>query len=282
MPRASKLDAFKGQIVRWLDVHPYSAQQVFQRLAEAGYAGGITIVKDYVHRIRPRRRPAFLKLDFEPGECAQVDWGSYGTVNVGNTSRRLSFFLMVLCYSRRMYLEFTVSQETRVLPGLSRERLRRLRRRAHAADGRQPEVRRAQASGRRRARLQPEVPGLLAPLGLRDQPLQRGLGLGEGAGRKRRGLRQEELPGRPGVHRLLGGAARRAAVGRHGGRRARAWRHAAPARGHVRTRARPPQAAQPRRVRPRTRAHRQRQQTVPGCARLQHLLPFPRATWASV
>ncbi len=109
--RASKLDAFKGQIIRWLDAHPYSAQQVFQRLAEAGYAGGITIVKDYVQRIRPRRKPAFLKLDFEPGECAQIDWGSYGSVKVGNTSRRLSFFLMVLCYSRRMYLEFTVSQE---------------------------------------------------------------------------------------------------------------------------------------------------------------------------
>ena len=109
--RTSKLDAFKGQIVRWLDAHPYSAQQIFQRLSEAGYGGGITIVKDYVHRIRPRRQPAFLKLDFEPGECAQVDWGSYGTVRVGNTSRRLSFFLMVLCYSRRMYLEFTVSQE---------------------------------------------------------------------------------------------------------------------------------------------------------------------------
>ena len=109
--RTSKLDAFKGQIVRWLDAHPYSAQQIFQRLAEAGYDGGITIVKDYVHRIRPRRRPAFLKLDFEPGECAQVDWGSYRTIRVGNTTRRLSFFLMVLCYSRRMYLEFTVSQE---------------------------------------------------------------------------------------------------------------------------------------------------------------------------
>ena len=109
--RTSKLDAFKGQIVRWLDVHPYSAQQIYQRLAEAGYAGGITIVKDYVHRIRPRRQPAFLKLDFAPGECAQVDWGEFGTVAVGNTRRRLSFFLMVLCHSRRMYLEFTVSQE---------------------------------------------------------------------------------------------------------------------------------------------------------------------------
>ena len=111
VPRASKLDAFKGQIVRWLDTHPYSAQQIYQRLGEAGYAGGITIVKDYVHRIRPRRQPAFLKLDFEPGECAQVDWGEFGTVTVGNTRRRLSFFVMVLCYSRRMYVEFTVSQE---------------------------------------------------------------------------------------------------------------------------------------------------------------------------
>ena len=35
-PRPSKLDAFKAQIVRWLDAHPYSAQQIYQRLAEAG------------------------------------------------------------------------------------------------------------------------------------------------------------------------------------------------------------------------------------------------------
>ena len=109
--RASKLDAFKGQIVRWLEAHPYSAQQVYQRLLEAGYGGGITIVKDYVQRVRPRQQRAFLKLDFQPGECAQVDWGEFGTVAVGNTRRRLSLFVMVLCWSRRMYLEFTVSQE---------------------------------------------------------------------------------------------------------------------------------------------------------------------------
>ena len=108
--RVGKLDAFKGQIVRWLDTHPYSAQQIYQRLCEAGYTGGRTIVKDYVHRIRPRHQEAFLKLDFAPGETAQVDWGEYGSIGVGCTRRRLSFFLMVLCYSRRMYLEFTVSQ----------------------------------------------------------------------------------------------------------------------------------------------------------------------------
>lgn len=111
VPRSSKLDPFKGQIVRWLDTHPYSTQQIFQRLGEAGFEGGLTIVKDYVRRIRPRPQQAFLKLDFAPGECAQVDWGEWGTIAVGSTRRRLSFFLMVLCYSRLMYLEFTVSQQ---------------------------------------------------------------------------------------------------------------------------------------------------------------------------
>jgi transposase len=109
-PRASKLDPFKPQIVRLLETHPYSARQIFQRLQEEGFHGGYSIVKDYVHKVRPTRRPAFLTLAFAPGEAAQVDWGEYGTVPVGSTRRKLSFFVMVLCYSRLMYLEFTVSQ----------------------------------------------------------------------------------------------------------------------------------------------------------------------------
>jgi transposase len=116
-PRASRLDPYKGLIVRWLDTHPYSAQQILQRLREEGFAGGATIVKDYVHKIRPKKREAFLTLAFAPGECAQVDWGSYGTIGVGSTRRKLSFFVMVLCFSRRMYLEFTVSQTTEFFLG---------------------------------------------------------------------------------------------------------------------------------------------------------------------
>ncbi len=63
-----------------------------------------------MRKVRPPRRPAFLTLTFAPGECAQVDRGSHGTVAVGETRRRLSFFVMVLCHSRMTYLEFTVSQ----------------------------------------------------------------------------------------------------------------------------------------------------------------------------
>ncbi len=109
-PRASKLDPFKGQIVRMLETYPYSAAQIFQRLREDSFDGGYTIVKDYVRKVRPPKIKAFLKLSFAPGECAQVDWGSYGSVTVADTTRRLSFFVMVLCYSRMMYVEFSVSQ----------------------------------------------------------------------------------------------------------------------------------------------------------------------------
>ena len=108
--RPSKLNPFKPQVVRMLQNHPYTATQIFQRIREQGFEGGYNIVKRYVRKVRPPTSPAFLTLSFAPGECAQVDWGSYGAVNVGSTRRRLSFFVMVLCYSRMMYVEFTVSQ----------------------------------------------------------------------------------------------------------------------------------------------------------------------------
>jgi transposase len=108
--RPSKLDSFKDDIVRMLERHAYTAMQIFQQIREQGFDGQYTIVKEYVRKVRPPTHKAFLKLSFAPGECAQVDWGSYGSVNVGNTRRRLSFFVMVLCYSRMMYVEFTVSQ----------------------------------------------------------------------------------------------------------------------------------------------------------------------------
>jgi hypothetical protein len=56
-PRGSVLDPFKPRITRLLDTHPYSAQQIFQRLREEGYHGGVTILRDYVRRIRPTKRP---------------------------------------------------------------------------------------------------------------------------------------------------------------------------------------------------------------------------------
>jgi transposase len=109
--RPSLLDPYKGEITRMLDRYPsYSGQQILQHLREMGYPGGRSILLDYLRLIRRKPMAAFLKLAFAPGEAAQVDWGEYGTIQVGNTRRKLYFFVMVLCFCRRMYLEFTVRQ----------------------------------------------------------------------------------------------------------------------------------------------------------------------------
>lgn len=108
--RSSLLDPYKDSIVRMLLMHDYSATQIFQKIREAGYEGGYTILKEFVRKARPPRNTAYLKLSFDPGECAQVDWGSAGTVQVGSTRRRLSFFVMVLGYSRMIYVEFVLAE----------------------------------------------------------------------------------------------------------------------------------------------------------------------------
>ncbi len=106
----SKLDPFKGTIVRLLASHPYTAAQLLPRLREEGYGGSYAILKRWVRGVRPQNAPAFLTLHFSPGQCAQVDWGAWDALRVGSTRRALSFFVMVLCWCRRMYVEFTYGQ----------------------------------------------------------------------------------------------------------------------------------------------------------------------------
>jgi transposase len=108
--RSSKLEPYKPRIKGWLEKEDFSAQQIFQKLLAEGVHIGYTIVREYVRSVRPRPVQAFLTLSFCPGECMQVDWGSWGFIPVGSTRRRLSFFVAVLCYSRMMYLEFTLGQ----------------------------------------------------------------------------------------------------------------------------------------------------------------------------
>lgn len=98
--RTSKLDPYKPRIKSWLETQDLSAQQVYQRLRQDEVHVGYTMVREYARLVRPKPVKAFLSLHFSPGECMQVDWGSWGTIALGSTRRRLSFFVAVLCYSR--------------------------------------------------------------------------------------------------------------------------------------------------------------------------------------
>jgi len=67
-------------------------------------------IRRYLRRIRPVRGRVYQEVHYEPGEAIQVDWGECGSVPVGQTRRRVSVFVAVLCYSRMIYVEFTLAQ----------------------------------------------------------------------------------------------------------------------------------------------------------------------------
>jgi len=69
----------------------------------------MTILKDYVRTIRPRKQEAFLRIETEPGEEGQIDWGLFG--DYFGCGRILSCFSFVLSYSRMMTLVWTLSQK---------------------------------------------------------------------------------------------------------------------------------------------------------------------------
>ena len=127
-------------------------------------------------RLRLQRFGTSSRHDPELGIVGRVR-----TIAVGSTRRRLSFFLMVLCYSRRMYLEFTVSQKMEFFLACHENAFAAFGGCPKPDHGRQPQVGGVAAPGRCRPGVQSEVPGLLPPLGLRDQPLQRAQRQREGA-----------------------------------------------------------------------------------------------------
>ena len=90
--RASKLDLFPDEIERLLEVDPkVSAMVIRQRLEQRGFDGGITIVRDYLRRVRPSPKPqtAFLRFESPPGAPCQMDWGHFGSMAYGQTQRKL-------------------------------------------------------------------------------------------------------------------------------------------------------------------------------------------------
>ena len=111
--RPSKLAPYKQQIDEWIERYPHlSAVRVMEEISkgEDGYQGRITLVKDYLRTIRPARGRVYREVFYEPGEAFQVDWGSCGRLQIGDTSRKVSVLVAVLCYSRLCYIEFSLSE----------------------------------------------------------------------------------------------------------------------------------------------------------------------------
>jgi transposase len=109
--RQSLLDPYVERIKELLARHPdLSAVRIREELARQGYAGSAIILRRYLRKIRPARGRVYQEVHYEPAQAMQVDWGECGCVSIGSTSRKVSVFVAVLCYSRLLYIEFTLSQ----------------------------------------------------------------------------------------------------------------------------------------------------------------------------
>jgi transposase len=74
---------------------------------ERGYRGGEDHFRHLIAHHRPRPQPeAYLRLKTLPGEQGQVDWGHFGTLRIGQATRTLMAFVMVLSCSRAIFLRF--------------------------------------------------------------------------------------------------------------------------------------------------------------------------------
>ena len=109
--RASQADPYLPFIRETLAKFPtLTASRLHAMVQGRGYVGG----SDYFRRIVARHRPrpaaeAYLRLRTLPGEQAQVDWAHFGHIEVGKARRPLMAFVMVLAYSRRIFLHFTLN-----------------------------------------------------------------------------------------------------------------------------------------------------------------------------
>lgn len=106
--RTVALDAHADTIRKLAAEYDHAPARVFRRLQESGVATSLRSVQRWMERnsAKAAEKRVFNLLSFEPGEAAQTDFGSCGTILFGDTPRRLSVCVTVLCHSRLMHAEF--------------------------------------------------------------------------------------------------------------------------------------------------------------------------------
>lgn len=107
--RSSKLDPYKEQIRRWVaEDHLYNCQTMLVRLRALGYTGHVSILKAFVHPLRPPAvagRYPVIRYETKPGEQLQFDWAEFVYEQEGVTHKVFGF-TAVLSYSRLRFVTF--------------------------------------------------------------------------------------------------------------------------------------------------------------------------------
>ena len=111
LKRASKLDAFEPEMKRIIEKYPHmTAVRLFEELREAGYTGGITILRERLADMRPHKEPV-IRFETPPGLQGQMDWSPYTIPFTRTGTSAVQCFSYILGFSRRQYIDFTARHD---------------------------------------------------------------------------------------------------------------------------------------------------------------------------
>ena len=111
--RSSIIDPYLPFISETLAQFPtLTAARLYEMAQQRGYPGGVSHFRQRISEMRPHKQPeAYLRLKTLPGEQAQVDWGHFGYIQIDKAKRPLVAFVMVLSWSRKIFLRFYLNMQ---------------------------------------------------------------------------------------------------------------------------------------------------------------------------
>ncbi len=117
--KAKLMDSWQEFIEQRAPQVDFNATKLYLELMTKGFPGSYSLVKQAVRPLRDVFRAAeraFIRFETPPGKQAQVDWGS-SKILLGGKEVRIHIFVMVLGYSRAIYVEFTLDEKLDTLLG---------------------------------------------------------------------------------------------------------------------------------------------------------------------
>lgn len=106
----SSVEPYRASVEQRLKEH-VRVNVIHERLKECGYGGSYACVLRLAQQIDPKTQEAATRVECQPGEEAQVDFGYVGMMlDADGNLRKTWSFVMVLSWSRHIYVEFVTDQ----------------------------------------------------------------------------------------------------------------------------------------------------------------------------
>lgn len=111
----SKLDPFKPYLVQRYVEHELSSPRLLEEIRPMGYAGSVDVLRRFLKTLRTQgqaQAKATVRFETPPGHQAQVDWAYCGSFpDAQGVLQKTYAFVMVLAFSRMLYVEFTTAMD---------------------------------------------------------------------------------------------------------------------------------------------------------------------------